>query len=311
MFTEQTIKLCKVSRLIVLLFVWISPALYAQQFPQYAQYMFNPLAINPAVAGGEEALSIGFINRDQWKGIENAPSTQTLNAHSLFLKQNLGLGLVFTHDKIGVHKNLFASVAPAYHLKISKHSTLSFGAQVNVVHQRSDYPTLIQSGPTDPNLTRAVNTVYTDFGFGLYFRTANFQLGLSAPSFRKQQVNPSDTVSLHYQHANYFLFTRYQLPINPYWKIEPGFLAKHSHNLPFAWDANINFIYRNVLTFGASYRSEKSVTALLMAHASRQLRIGYTYDFSVGNTWLPRSGSHELMVKYVFKFLSKPNHSPR
>lgn len=291
--------------------VCIGPVLHAQQLPQYAQYMFNPLAINPAVAGGEEALSIGFINRDQWRGIENAPSTQTLNAHSLFVNQNLGLGLMLTHDKIGVHNNLFASVASAYHLRTGKQSSLSFGAQVNLVHQRSDYPALIQSGPTDPNLARAVNTVYTDFGFGLFFRTANFQLGLSAPSFRKQQVNPIDTVSLHYQHANYFLFTRYTLTLNPYWKIEPGFLVKHSPDLSFAWDANLNFIYRDVLTFGTSYRSEQSVTALLMAHATRQLRIGYSYDFSVGDTLLPRTGSHELMVKYIFKFLSKRTHSPR
>lgn len=283
----------------------------AQQMPQYAQYMFNPLAINPAVAGGEEVLSIGFINRDQWTGIENAPKTQTLMAHSAFAKQNLGLGLVLTHDKIGVHKNLFASVAPAYHLKTGKQSTLSFGAQINVIHQRSDYPSLIQNGTVDPNLARAVNSLYADFGFGFFFRSKNFQLGLSAPSFLTHRESPSDTASFQVDHAHYFLFSRYTITLNPFWKVQPGLLIRYAPDLPFGYDINANFIYRNVLTTGVSYRSEKSLTALLMAQATRQLQLGYAYDFALGGMALPRTGSHELMVRYIFRYHKTNIPSPR
>lgn len=284
---------------------------HAQQMPQYAQYMFNPLAINPAVAGGEEVLSLGFINRDQWSGVENAPKTQTLMAHSAFAKQNLGLGLVLTHDKIGVHKNLFASVAPAYHLKTGKQSTLSFGAQINVIHQRSDYPSLIQNGTVDPNLARAVNSLYADFGFGFFFRSTNFQLGLSAPSFLSHRESLSDTASFEVDNAHYFLFSRYTLTMNPYWKVQPGFLIRYAPDLPAAFDVNANIIYRNVLTLGASYRSEKSLTTLLMAQASKQLQLGYAYDFALGNVALPRTGSHELMLKYIFRYNTNNISSPR
>lgn len=288
------------------------PYVHAQQMPQYSQYMFNPLAINPAVAGGEEVLSIGFINRDQWSGIEHAPKTQTLMAHSSFAKQNLGLGLVLTNDKIGVHKNLFASVAPAYHLKTGKKSTLSFGAQINVIHQQSDYPSLMRgSGTIDPNLAQAVNSFYADFGFGFFFRSTNFQLGLSAPSFLTHRESPVDTVSFQFERAQYFLFSRYTITMNPYWKVQPGFLIRYAPELPVAYDINANFIYRNVLTLGASYRSEKSVTALFMAQIVQQLQVGYAYDFAFGDVVLPRNGSHELMLKYVFRYKANNITSPR
>lgn len=296
---------------IILLLLSSMQLAVAQQMPQYAQYMFNPLAINPAVAGGEEVLSLGFINRDQWSGVENAPKTQTLMAHSSFVNQNLGLGLVLTHDKIGVHKNLFASVAPAYHLKTGKQSTLSFGAQLNVIHQRSDYPSLMQNGTVDPNLAQAVNSLYADFGFGFFFRSKNFQLGLSAPSFLSHRENPSDTASFEVDNAHYFVFSRYTITMNPYWKVQPGFLIRYTPDLQTAFDVNANIIYRNVLTLGASYRSEKSLTTLLMAQASKQLQLGYAYDFALGDVALPRTGSHELMLKYIFRYNTNNISSPR
>src|SRR5690349_18658589 len=78
---------------------------YAQQLPQFTQYMFNRLVINPAYAGGDGPLSLTLANRSQWLGVDGAPTTQTFTAHSMFTKKN-GLGLSLVNDKIGVHKNL-------------------------------------------------------------------------------------------------------------------------------------------------------------------------------------------------------------
>ena len=47
--------------------------LFAQQDPQFTQYMFNLLALNPAYAGSAERVSIKGLTRHQWVGFEGAP----------------------------------------------------------------------------------------------------------------------------------------------------------------------------------------------------------------------------------------------
>src|SRR5688572_2690665 len=86
---------------------------FAQQGPQFTQFMFNNLAINPAYAGADEHPSITLVGRDQWSRIENAPSTQSLSAHALFAKR-VGLGLILVRDQIGIHKNTNALASYAY-----------------------------------------------------------------------------------------------------------------------------------------------------------------------------------------------------
>ena len=55
---------------------------YAQQDPQYTQYMYNMSVINPAYAGSKENLSLGLLYRKQWVNIEGAPTDFTFFGHS-------------------------------------------------------------------------------------------------------------------------------------------------------------------------------------------------------------------------------------
>ena len=75
----------------VLLIAWcifIAAPLRAQDAVQYSQYFSNQMAINPAYAGADDALSISLIHRNQWTGVDGAPSTTTLTAHTLFNNEN-------------------------------------------------------------------------------------------------------------------------------------------------------------------------------------------------------------------------------
>ena len=53
----------------------------AQQLPQFTQYMFNTISINPAYAGSRETLSVVGLHRSQWVGLAGAPTTSTLSVH--------------------------------------------------------------------------------------------------------------------------------------------------------------------------------------------------------------------------------------
>src|SRR5690606_24237010 len=64
----------------------------AQQDPQYTQYMFNLLALNPAYPGSADRVSIKALSRHQWAGFEGAPTTQTRTVHGPLACQGRGRG---------------------------------------------------------------------------------------------------------------------------------------------------------------------------------------------------------------------------
>ncbi len=50
----------------------------AQQKPQYTQYVFNNLLLNPAVTGIENYTDVKAGYRSQWTGLSGAPVTTYL-----------------------------------------------------------------------------------------------------------------------------------------------------------------------------------------------------------------------------------------
>jgi type IX secretion system PorP/SprF family membrane protein len=283
----------------------------AQQKVQFSQYMFNNLVINPAYAGADEALSLTFIDRRQWSGVDDAPTTQTLSGHTLFKKKHFGLGATLVNDQYGVHKNLSALTDYAYHLKVGKKSFLSMGLQAGVHNTRSDYASLIGGVTNDPRLYANVSQTFFDFGMGVYFRSPRLHVGLSAPQLLPETLSLSDTLSVRLSRANYFLFTKYKITQNESIEYEPSVLLKYFPGLPFSYDVNINMIYRKVLTLGLSYRKRESVDFLLKAQITPQFQIGYAYDHAIGDVARISNGSHELMVQYLFKYVETKVASPR
>src|SRR6516164_3552135 len=58
--------------------VFIIYAGKAQQKPQYTQYVFNNLLLNPAVTGIENYTDVKAGYRSQWTGLQGAPVTSYL-----------------------------------------------------------------------------------------------------------------------------------------------------------------------------------------------------------------------------------------
>jgi type IX secretion system PorP/SprF family membrane protein len=284
----------------------------AQQSTQFTQYMFNGLVINPAYAGADEALSLTFIQRNQWADVENAPTTQTLSAHTLFKKKHIGLGVSLINDKIGVHKNLSALTSYAYHLKVGRDSYFSMGLQAGILNKQSDYASLVNPAINDPKLNNPfISHTSVNFGMGFYFRNPKLHMGLSVPELIPAKVSINDSTRIQLSTANYFLFFKYRLHINQAVDFEPGALLKYTAGLPLSFDLNANLIFHRVLTMGLSYRRSESIDFLLRGQLTPQLQFGYSYDYPLGEITKLSSGSHELMVNYVFRYERNKVSSPR
>lgn len=284
----------------------------AQQKIQFTQYMFNGMVINPAYAGINEALSLTVIHRSQWTGIENAPSTQTLSAHTLFKNKNIGLGLTLINDKIGVHKNFSALTNYAYHLKTGERSYLSLGLGLGINNQRSNYGSLVHGVNYDPKIYNGtISHTFFNMAMGAYFRTPKLHIGISVPEMIPDKVLDYDTVSIQLSKTNYFLFSKYNFTLSDNLDFEPGILLKYLAGVPFSYDINMNFIYRKVLAMGLSYRKTESIDFLVRAQVTPQLQFGYAYDHGIGEFASASNGSHEVMINYLFRYVRSNVQSPR
>lgn len=280
-----------------------------QQGPQFTQFMFNNLAINPAYAGADEHLSLTVVARDQWSGIENAPSTQSLAAHSLFAKR-VGLGLVVMHDRIGVHRNTNAHVSYAYHLHAGKRGFVSFGLQAGVTSFRSDYPSLAGSS-NDPLLSKYVKDTKLSLGAGVYFRSPKLDAGVSFPGLLSRNVELNDTLVINFRNANVMGYIRYRIALGVNFTLQPSILVKYYPTLPASFDTNWMLIYKQVISAGVSYRNNESFDMLIKLQLTPRLEAGYAYDYPLRNSTFTNSVSHELMLHYVFRKNVKNIASPR
>src|SRR3954465_13312538 len=88
-------------RLTILILIICGASAFAQQLPQYSQYMLNEMAINPAVAGRDDFAEVRSNNRHQWMGITDGPRTYMLTLQGPIKDKNMGLGMNLYTDIVG------------------------------------------------------------------------------------------------------------------------------------------------------------------------------------------------------------------
>ena len=96
-------------RYVVLLcaLVGFAVALKAQFDPQIGQYMYLPVAYNPAAAGEGDLMKVAGMHRMQYANITNAPMTTYFCFSSPFVigKTKHGAGVRFMNDRYGLFTN--------------------------------------------------------------------------------------------------------------------------------------------------------------------------------------------------------------
>src|ERR1035437_1529124 len=101
---------------ILLLFVIASIAKqsYAQQLPEFSQYLNNDYLLNPAIAGTKSYAPATISTRVQWLSFSNAPVTQIGSIHGSLTK-NVGLGFSVIKATAGPTATTSMQLAYSYH----------------------------------------------------------------------------------------------------------------------------------------------------------------------------------------------------
>jgi type IX secretion system PorP/SprF family membrane protein len=110
---------------------------------------------------------------------------------------------------------------------------------------------------------------------------------------------------------HYFLTGGYVFDINPNLKFKPFAMIKSSFNSPTSLDLSTNFLIKDKLELGATYRLEDSFGAMINFAITPNLKIGYAYDHIVSDLKVVTSSSHEVILLFDLNFPKKVSQSPR
>ncbi|MHB0756192.1 PorP/SprF family type IX secretion system membrane protein [Polaribacter sp. M15] len=291
--TRKLIFLCLVT-------TFISLNSFTQQLPHYTQYLYNMQIINPAFVGYRAELSMSVLARQQWVGVEGAPTTRTFSLNGR-TRKGLGIGTTIVHDKIGLSEVTNINVDASYTIVTSKKSRLAFGLKGGLLFYNNN---LFDGITPDTEAYASTTGKFVNIGFGGLFYTKKFYVGLSVPQLLESpQFYIEDNLNQNSlsKNPNIFLSSGVLFKLSENLLFRPSTMVRYTTNQPTSIDVNASFLYNKILETGISYRYKNSVSGLFTVILNKKYRIGYAYDhrFSVlgGNL-----SSHEIVFQMDLNF---------
>jgi type IX secretion system PorP/SprF family membrane protein len=333
----------------VLMVQWVS----AQQQPYYTQYILNNFILNPALAGIENYWDCKVSYRNQWVGLNGAPTTlyltinaplgkteydnetpvtvPDLKAKSLGAKQFLmeytappahqGVGFTIINDKTGPLSRIAAYGSYAYHLPVSLKTSLSFGLSIGVQEVNVDVNAVDfgQANPIDPAALGSgyLNKLEPDVNAGLWLSNKSYFVGLSAQQIVPVPINSSNgtttsngvTLLTGKLVPHTFLTAGYKILAGSDINILPSVMISYVQPLPIGVDVNAKIQYQDLLWLGFSYRYRQGYAVMMGVNISSTVNLGYSYDYTTTQLNTVSSGSHEIVLGFLWRGNKKNSYS--
>jgi type IX secretion system PorP/SprF family membrane protein len=300
----------------------------SQQLPQYTQYMFNGLHINPGYAGYKNEGYIQSTYRDQWIGFPGAPKTFTFTADFSANDGSMGFGASFVNDQLGPTQTNSALVTYAYRIQTGRKSKLALGVSGGASEYSIDPTKLRPESELDPLIPEGrINLITPNLNSGLFFNTDRFYSGFSVYNLIGKKALEKEDLALAYHDFHYFLTAGGLIRLSDEIEFKPSFLIKHVKGSPINYDLNAMFMFMETLWLGASYRSNvqiwndnlqeglsrrNAVALIAEVFIVPSFRIGYAYDHSLNVLQSYREyNSHEISVGYYLAKKRSVMKNPR
>jgi type IX secretion system PorP/SprF family membrane protein len=306
----------------------------AQQLPIYSQYMLNGFLINPAVAGHEGYTAVNLTAREQWLGLENAPSTYALSGQSRLLKNSfisrtasirrrkrvmsrsgrVGLGTYIFTDRNGAFNRTGIQATYAYHITMSTYQ-LSFGISLTGFQFRIDEDKIRTYDPDDILLMETKKSaLIPDANFGIYYTDRHIYAGLSGMQLFQSTLKLGGDEGAGFKMIrHYFLMAGYRFDVIDFLLAEPSFLLKTTEEMVAQVDFNLKLYFKEDYWAGISYRTgggtnikEEPIegvgsSIIIMAGARvDKFFFGYAFDYTLSSIGKYSIGSHEIMLAVKF-----------
>lgn len=283
----------------------------AQQEPQYTQYQYNTMTVNPAYTGTQGYPSVVVLYRDQWLGLEGSPTNISLGIDTPFGTFN-GIGLSIVQDEIGPAEETFFDVNYAHSIVLNRYgSRLAFGLKaggrmLNVDWTKGSYRDI------DPQFQENINNDLAPvIGAGVYYYTSNAYVGLATPNFLTEKTFDIVKERVEQDRVHLYFIAGYVFDLNRDIKFKPSTFIKEVKGSPLSVDLSANFLFYEKLTLGANYRWDDSFGGMIGFKVSSRFDLGYAYDATVSDLNEHHNGTHEVFVRYSFISPANRARSPR
>lgn len=280
---------------------------FAQQDPLYAQYLNNPMVINPAYAGLNNNFNTSVSYRSQWGGFDGNPTTMNVNSHIALVDNKVGAGFLLISDQLGSVKNTEFQAAFSYKLELNDH-VVSFGMQTGFINFRNDFSKLSLADPNDPAFGQNENVTKPNLGFGLVLKSERYFVGLSIPRMLSSTVSTGgQEFDLYDQH--YYLLGSYLINLNEHIRFKPAILLKGVSGSPISVDLNFNVNINARYTAGIFTRNFNTYGLLLQMMLSDKYLLAYNFEVPTGNSVGARFTTNEILLGFKLPILNAHDRS--
>lgn len=302
---------------------------YAQQRPQYTQYILNNYLLNPALSGIENYTDFKAGYRKQWAGINDAPQTTFAAVHwslgDKFLWKNPlslpekdedprsddytqnytaspahhGVGAIVFYDKAGPLSTLNANLTYAYHLQLSGTLNFSVGVAAGVKRVNLNVQDLVLENNNDPALKNTIIAqTKPDLALGVWLYGAQFFAGASVQQILPQRLafTTDDVYNQGKEVPHAFVTAGYKLFIDDEISFIPSIMVKYVKPAPISFDANVKVSFKDRFWVGGSYRYKDSYAAMAGFNFSKLVNLTYSYDLTTSELKNFSNGSHEIVL---------------
>jgi len=168
-------------------------------------------------------------------------------------------------------------------------------------------PKLILSTKGDNSLpTITQSSIVPDASWGIYYQKTMLFWYLTIPYYKKtfnDKSIASDKSHL-YSHFNVLLGNVFN--VNKYWSWEPSMLLKMQPLSAIQIDVNAMVYYQEKIGAGLQYRTGDALVAILRFNILENLRVSYSYDYTISKLSKFSKGAHEIMISYGIKLPPPP-----
>ncbi|MDX9812281.1 MAG: type IX secretion system membrane protein PorP/SprF [Bacteroidales bacterium] len=310
-------------RILHILFILIlfSSECFSQD-PTFSQFYANPLYLAPSFAGAAEDYRLSMHYRNQWPEVPGVFHTYSIAFDKALVDFNSGIGVLATYDVAGSGDLSTTNIGLLYSYDININEDWHIRPGVNFKFSYlglNIYKLVFNSQMTGSGTVPSVypppfdNVADVDFATSAIVYNDRFWGGFTLDHLLKPKQSFYGEEATLPVKVNIFgglqimRHTRLRQKIQEVLSIAVNFQKQDKF---YQSDAGV-YYYKDPLLFGVWYRGIPFATSQagdaiigLVGIKTGQMRIGYSYDFTISNLIGSTSGAHEVSLTYEFNTFS-------
>jgi type IX secretion system PorP/SprF family membrane protein len=288
------------------------------QDPTFSQFYANPLYLSPSFAGATEEYRLSINYRNQWPSVPGVFHTYSIGFDKAMPNFNSGIGVLATYDVAGSGDLSTTNIGLlySYDFNINKEWHIRPGVQFKFYYlglniYKLIFNSQITGSGTTPPITPPPfdNVADVDFTTSALAYNDKIWAGFTLDHlFTPKQSFYGDESSLPvklnlYGGVRILGQTRLRKKLIEALSVAANFQAQGKY---MQTDIGL-YYYKDPLIFGLWYRGIPFLTTQagdavigLVGIKTKNLHIGYSYDFTISNLISSSGGAHEISLVYEF-----------